>query len=190
MKKITIIIAASTFMFSCNETSKKNSKEVAQVQDIEQIKKMTIDSMRLHEQIKDTKQAAIDSMSQVAKVEKSKVFTLDSLKAIKKETQIVTKHTHQTEKKANDVVAYKDNSETTTTTTTSTPAKVYKKKRRMSRTAEGAIIGAGVGAISGAIIDKNNRAKGAIIGGVIGAGVGAGTGAILDKKAKKNENYW
>ena len=190
MKKITIILAASTLMLACQETSKKNSQEVAQVQDVEQIKKMTIDSMRLREQMKDTKQAVIDSMSNVAKVEKGKIFTLDSLKAVKKETQVVTKHTHQTVKKANDVVAYKDNSETTTTTTTSTPAKVYKKKRRISRTAEGAIIGAGVGAISGAIIDKNNRAKGAVIGGVIGAGVGAGTGAILDKKAKNNEKYW
>lgn len=189
MKKITIILAASTFMFACNETSKKNSQDVAQVQSIEQIKKMTIDSMRLQEQMKDTKQSVIDSMSMVAKGEKVKVFTMDSLKAVKKETEVVTKHTHQTVKKANDVVAYKDNSETTTTTTTSTPAKVYKKKRKISRTAEGALIGAGVGAISGAIIDKGNRGKGAIIGGVIGAGVGAGTGAVLDKKAKKKENY-
>lgn len=190
MKKITIILATSTLMFACNETSKKNSQEVAQVQNVEQIKKMTIDSMRLQEQVKDTKHAVIDSMNNVAKVEKAKIFSLDSLRTTQKESQIVTKHTHQTLKKANDVVAYKDNSETTTTTTTSTPAKVYKKKRRISRTAEGALIGAGVGAISGAIIDKNNRGKGAIIGGVIGAGVGAGTGAILDKKAKKKENNW
>ena len=161
MKKITIILAASTLMFACNETSKKNSQDVAQVQNIEQIKKMTIDSMRLREQMKDTKQAVIDSMNNIAKVEKSKVFTLDSLEATRKETQVVTKHTHKTVKKANDVVAYKDNSETTTTTTTTTPERVYKKKRKISRTAEGALIGAGVGAISGAIIDKNHRGQGA-----------------------------
>ena len=190
MKKITIILAASTLMFACNETSKKNSQDFAQVQNIEQIKKMTIDSMRLQEKMKESKQSVIDSMNNVAKVEKAKIFTLDSLKASKKETQVVTKHTHQTVKKANDIVAYKDNSETTTTTTTSTPAKVYKKKRKISRTAEGALIGAGVGAISGAIIDKNNRGKGAIIGGVIGAGVGAGAGAVLDKKAKQKDGFW
>jgi predicted nucleic acid-binding Zn-ribbon protein len=190
MKRITIILAASTLMFACNETSKKNSQDVAQVQNVEQIKKMTIDSMRMQAQIKDTKQAVIDSMNSVAKFEKAKTFTLDSLKASKKETQVVTKRTYQTVKKDNDVVAYKDNSESTTTTTTSTPAKVYKKKRKISRTAEGAIIGAGVGAVSGAIINKSNRGKGAIIGGVIGAGVGAGTGAVLDKKAKKKEMYW
>jgi predicted nucleic acid-binding Zn-ribbon protein len=190
MKRITLIIATASLMIACNETSKKNSEDVAQVQNIEKIKKMTIDSMRMQERIKDTRQAVIDSMNNVAKVEKAKTFTLDSLRASKKETQVVAKHTHQTVKKANDVVAYKDNSETTTTTTTSTPAKVYKKKRKISRTAEGALIGAGVGAISGAIIDKNHRGKGAIIGGVIGAGVGAGTGAVLDKKAKKKEMYW
>jgi predicted nucleic acid-binding Zn-ribbon protein len=190
MKRITIILAASTLMFACNETSKKNSQDVAQVQNVEQIKKMTIDSMRMQAQIKDTKQAVIDSMNSVAKFEKAKTFTLDSLKASKKETQVVTKRTYQTVKKDNDVVAYKDNSESTTTTTTSTPAKIYKKKRKISRTAEGAIIGAGVGAVSGAIINKSNRGKGAIIGGVIGAGVGAGTGAILDKKAKQKELYW
>ena len=187
MKRITIILAASTLMFACNETSKKNSEDVAQVQNIEKVKKMTIDSMRMQEKMKDSKQAVVDSMTNVAKIKELKMFTLDSLKASKRETQVVTKHTHRIVKKDNDVVAYKDNSETTTT---STPTKVYKKKRRISRTAEGALIGAGVGAISGAIISKDNRGKGAIIGGVIGAGVGAGTGAILDKKAKKNESYW
>jgi hypothetical protein len=190
MKRITIILAATTLMFACNETSKKNSQDVAQVQSIEQIKKMTIDSMRMQEKIKDTKQAVIDSMNKVAEIEKAKAFTIDSLKATKKETQVVTKRTYQTVKKDNDVVAYKDNAETATTTTTSTPAKVYKKKKKMSKTAQGAIIGAGVGAVSGAIINKSNRGKGAIIGGVIGAGAGAGTGAILDKKAKQRENYW
>ena len=190
MKKITIILAASTLMFACNEKSKKYSQDIAQVQNIEQIKRMTIDSMRLQEQIKDTKQAIIDSMSNVARVERAKVFTMDSLKGLRKETQVITRNTHTNLRKANDVVSYKDNSENTTTTTTSSPAKVYKKKRRISRTVEGALIGAGVGAISGVIIDKNHRGQGALWGGAIGAGVGAGVGAILDKKAKKKEMYW
>jgi hypothetical protein len=190
MKRTAIILVASTFMFACNETAKKNSQDVSQVQHIEQIKRMTIDSMKMQAQLNDTKQAVIDSMNNVAKIEKAKAFTMDSLKASKKETQVVTKRTYETVRKDNDVVAYKDNSETTTTTTTSTPTKVYKKKKKMSKTAQGAIIGAGVGAVSGAIINKSNRGKGAIIGGVIGAGAGAGTGAILDKKAKQKENYW
>ncbi len=189
MKKITMVLAASTLMFACNETTKKNSQDVAQFQSVEQIKKMTIDSMRMQAQIRDTKEAVIDSMNKVAKIEQARAFTLDSLRASKKGTQVVTRNNYQATRRANDIVAYKDNSEASTTTT-STPAKVYKKKRRISRTAEGAIIGAGVGAVSGAIINKSNRGKGAIIGGVIGAGVGAGTGAVLDKRAKKKEMYW
>ena len=82
MKNIIIILAASTLMFACNKTSKKNSQDVAQVQSVEQIKKMTIDSMRMQEQIRETKQAVIDSMNNVTK---EKGLTLDPLKAPEKE---------------------------------------------------------------------------------------------------------
>ena len=44
------------------------------------------------------------------------------------------------------------------------------------------MIGAGTGAAAGAIINKRNRAAGAVIGGVLGAGAGTGIGAIIDKK--------
>lgn len=57
-------------------------------------------------------------------------------------------------------------------------------KKGWSNTAKGAVIGAGTGAVAGAIISKD-KGKGAIIGGLIGAGVGAGTGAIIDKNKKK-----
>ena len=59
------------------------------------------------------------------------------------------------------------------------------KKKGWSNTAKGAVIGAGVGAIGGAVINKNNRVKGAVIGGVIGAVAGVGTGIILDRKKKR-----
>lgn len=60
-------------------------------------------------------------------------------------------------------------------------------KKGWSNTAKGAVIGAGVGAIGGAVINKKNRVKGAVIGGVIGAVAGTGTGIILDKRKKQNE---
>ena len=66
-----------------------------------------------------------------------------------------------------------------TTTTTITA-----QRKGMSSTAKGALIGAGVGAATGAIISKK-KVQGAIIGGVAGAGVAAGTGAIIDG-SKKN----
>jgi hypothetical protein len=59
------------------------------------------------------------------------------------------------------------------------------KKKGVPTAVKGAVIGAGAGAIGGAIIDKKNPGKGAIIGGVIGAGAGAATGIILDKNKKK-----
>tara|TARA_R110002124_G_scaffold134909_1_gene297693 strand:+ start:691 stop:1095 length:405 start_codon:yes stop_codon:yes gene_type:complete len=56
-------------------------------------------------------------------------------------------------------------------------------RKKWSSTAKGAVIGAGVGAATGAIISKK-KGTGAIIGGLAGAGVGAGTGAIIDGSKK------
>lgn len=56
------------------------------------------------------------------------------------------------------------------------------KKKGWSAKAKGAVIGAGVGAATGAIVNGRNRAAGAVIGTVIGAAAGTGTGAVIDKK--------
>jgi hypothetical protein len=61
-------------------------------------------------------------------------------------------------------------------------ASVPARKRGWSKAAKGAAIGGGSGAVLGAIISKNNKAKGAIIGGVLGAGGGYVLGRVLDKK--------
>lgn len=67
----------------------------------------------------------------------------------------------------------------------SEPAPATEQKRKgWSGAAKGAVIGAGVGAVSGAMIDEK-KGRGAIIGGVAGAGIGAGTGAIIDDSKKK-----
>lgn len=55
-------------------------------------------------------------------------------------------------------------------------------KKGWSAKAKGAVIGAGVGAVTGAIVNDRNRAAGAVIGGVTGAAAGTGVGAIIDKK--------
>lgn len=56
------------------------------------------------------------------------------------------------------------------------------RKKGWSAKAKGAVIGAGTGAIAGAVINGRNRGVGAIIGGALGAGAGTGIGAIIDKK--------
>ena len=61
------------------------------------------------------------------------------------------------------------------------PAKVAEKKK-WSKAAKGAVIGGVIGAGSGAVINKRNRAIGAVIGGVLGAGAGYGIGRSIDKK--------
>ena len=100
-------------------------------------------------------------------------ITIDSMKTVADKQHIIDSMKLENEK-AKPVVV---NQMTTTQTTTT--------RKKWSGAAKGAVIGAGVGAISGAIIDKKHPGTGAIIGGLAGAGIGAGTGAIIDGKKKK-----
>jgi membrane-bound lytic murein transglycosylase len=73
-------------------------------------------------------------------------------------------------------------SSTKSTTMSSESSNTAVKKKGWSKTAKGAVIGGVVGAGTGAIINKKNRAAGAVIGGVVGAGAGAVIGNQQDKK--------
>ena len=70
------------------------------------------------------------------------------------------------------MVSETQNSAKTTTT----------EKKGWSKAAKGTAIGAGAGAVLGAVIHKKNRAVGAVIGGVIGGGGGYVIGRSMDKK--------
>lgn len=104
------------------------------------------------------KQATIDSM----KMEMEKQRVIDSMKAVS---------AAQLQSSKKEVVVINQ--------TQAVPA-----RKKWSNTAKGAVIGAGVGAATGAIISKK-KGEGAVIGGLAGAGVGAGTGAIIDESKKK-----
>jgi hypothetical protein len=56
------------------------------------------------------------------------------------------------------------------------------KDKGLSHAAKGTIVGAGTGAITGALINKEHRGTGAIIGALIGAGSGYVIGRVTDKK--------
>ncbi|MEO7962133.1 MAG: YMGG-like glycine zipper-containing protein [Ginsengibacter sp.] len=71
---------------------------------------------------------------------------------------------------------------TNTTTTSSSTTQTAAKKQGWSSAAKGAVIGAGAGAIGGAIISKKKPVKGAVIGGVVGAAGGYIIGKDIDKK--------
>ena len=52
----------------------------------------------------------------------------------------------------------------------------------MNNKAKGGIIGGGSGAAAGAIINKKNRAAGAVVGGIIGGATGYTIGRAGDRK--------
>ena len=60
-------------------------------------------------------------------------------------------------------------------------AKTTTTKKGWSKAAKATAIGAGAGAVLGAVINKKNRAVGAVIGGVIGGGGGYVIGRGMDK---------
>jgi hypothetical protein len=74
-----------------------------------------------------------------------------------------------------------DNSSASNTSTNNSSSGTTQKEG-WSKTAKGAVIGGVVGATTGAVVNKKNRAAGAVIGGVIGAGTGAVIGNEMDKK--------
>ena len=58
-------------------------------------------------------------------------------------------------------------------------------QKKLSPQAKGTIIGAGAGALGGALINKRNRGAGGVIGGVVGAGAGYAVGKHVDNKQKE-----
>ena len=106
-----------------------------------------------------------------------KQLVIDSMKAVAEKQRIIDSMKIEAAKieKEKEVVVVNNAASPSSTTT---------KKKGWSGAAKGAVIGAGVGAATGAIVSKK-KGEGAIIGGLVGAGVGAGTGAIIDDKKKK-----
>ena len=89
------------------------------------------------------------------------------------------KSTSKTVKKSTSV---KSENASASTTSTGDSSSGTTQKKGWSKTAKGAVVGGVVGATTGAVINKKNRAAGAVIGGVIGAGTGAVIGNEMDKK--------
>lgn len=112
--------------------------------------------------VDETRQVTIDSMKQVA--EKQRI--IDSMRIVNQNIQ---------KEKEKQVVVIHDQAPAA--------AVAAPKRKKWSGAAKGAVIGAGVGAVTGAIISKK-KGEGAIIGGLAGAAVGAGTGAVIDGKKK------
>ena len=110
---------------------------------------------------------------QAAEMELAKQNTIDSIQVVQEKQRVID--SMQVITRTEKEVIYVNNN---------TAQPVVQKRKGMSNTAKGALIGAGVGAATGAVVSKK-KGTGAIIGGLAGAAVGAGTGAIIDDKKNK-----
>ena len=178
MKKILIFAATTLFFASCN-----NNQETAD--------KARIDSMSQEL----AKQHIIDSMNNAAPV----------VGASPVETTVPVAPSHVSSSRSSSRGSHSNNSANSgnanvtsaapvpaNTSTGPTAAELAAKKKEENRkklnsTASGAMIGAGAGAIVGAVAGKNDHFKkeDALIGGGVGAVVGAGTGYLLQKRKLK-----
>lgn len=156
MKKIILILITLAGIYGCNTKVTNNDTEIAKA-----------------------KQAAVDSMKQMNLISQQK-RQIDSLEMASEVNP--TKANAVNNSSAN---AYTASSRNTTPSTPVSYAST-KKKKKMGNVAKGAIIGAGVGAVTGAVVSKK-KGQGAIVGGVLGAGAGAGVGAIINKKQQQKE---
>ena len=112
---------------------------------------------------------------QAAEMEVAKQNTIDSIQIVQEKQRVIDSMQALTVTKVEKEVIYVNNN---------TTQPVVQKRKGMSNTAKGALIGAGVGAATGAVVSKK-KGTGAVIGGLAGAAVGAGTGAIIDDKKNK-----
>jgi len=131
----------------------------------------------LQSEIQLAKQQTIDSVNRVQTANRINRLTADSVAAVEAQhTKITTTHSYHT----------------TNNTAVSTTQPTEAKKKGMSNTTKGALIGTGAGivtgAVAGALID-GKKGEGAIVGGLIGGAAGSGIGAAaghnMDNKKKK-----
>ena len=171
MKRLTSLLAASmlTLGFAAchNADTDKSTSAVVDAHET------TIDSMKMEI----VKQRVVDSMQDVARSEEKEAVVTTAVAAPARRT------TPRKSSSSNASSSSQYNSNSSYSNAAYEPvAPVSPAKRGWSAKAKGAIIGAGAGAVGGAIINKKNRGAGAVIGGLGGAAVGTGVGAILDHR--------
>ncbi|MBA4852350.1 YMGG-like glycine zipper-containing protein [Emticicia sp. BO119] len=141
-----------------------------------------------NEKIQAARQAAIDSVNRVVEIERMKQATIDSMNLIQeKELALAEANKASSATKTKETVIYKDGGYANTGYTPVSYGPTATAKKKMNNTVKGALIGAGVGALTGVAIAKDKKGKGALIGAGVGAAAGAVTGVIVDKQKKKKQ---
>ncbi|PLK43884.1 YMGG-like glycine zipper-containing protein [Emticicia sp. TH156] len=162
MKNVLLGISLVWFTMSCN--NKANTEK----------------------EIQAARQAAIDSVNQVVELERVKQATIDSMNVVKEEEERKLESQKATRAKSGSSYTYASNG-SSGSSADYVPVSQTSHKKRMSNAAKGALIGAGVGALTGVAIAKDKKGKGALIGAGVGAGAGAITGVIVDKQQQKKQ---
>jgi hypothetical protein len=173
---ITSVAIAGLFSLAACNSSANKEKDAALL-----LQQHTIDSMNTEM----AKRKVIDSMNEVSRMnimipqvispvaQPQQVVAANSSRSTQHSVRRSTRNTHAASTRSN-TTAQSQN-----TAYQETPAR---RKKGWSAKAKGAVIGTGVGAITGAVVNKRNRGAGAVIGGLLGAGAGTGVGAIIDHK--------
>lgn len=131
---------------------------------------------------KSEKQVALEKQQALAAYRDS--IKLDSFKR----AEIEAEKRRVEERHQAELAAAKRNTErsyssrNTVTTSSGGVTNTQSQKKGWSSAAKGTAIGAGVGALGGVLIDKND-ARGAVIGGLAGAGAGYAIGRAEDRKS-------
>jgi len=161
MKKLIIISIAFFSMASCNTGNAPDQSK-------------TVDSLKMEVM----KQHITDSIVQAQAAKQATVPVNEYPTVTTQPTTAATVHHHH---------SGGGTINNNTTNNYNNQASTTKTKKPWSAKAKGALIGAGVGAVTGAVVDKRHG-EGALVGGLIGAAAGTGTGAIIDDKKKKQTN--
>jgi hypothetical protein len=179
MKNLIGIAVIASMLFSCNavDTTKSDSPstenmkmELMQAQHETEMLKLKAEL-----EVQKARQGAIDSMQSLAIGNNAIASTSATTRGSDGRT---------TQRVGNDGWTSGSTDAYRTTPTTQTTPVAVKKKKGMSTPVKGALIGAGVGAVTGAVVSKK-KVKGAVVGAVVGAGAGAATGVIIDKRNEK-----
>lgn len=175
MKQIIAICGIAILATSCNSAAVRQQEEMLKAQ------AATIETMK----VEMAKQRVIDSMNQVMAANTAPV---------QKETPVVVRSVRKRAARTYSEPVAMSNTDTYTGYSNTnarqapvqTPAvaqqEPVQQKKGWSAKAKGGVIGAGAGAVAGALIHKRSPALGAAVGGVLGGGAGVGIGAIIDKK--------
>jgi hypothetical protein len=177
MKNLIGIAVVASMLFSCNavENQKADNQSAnnAQMELMQAQHENEMLKLRAEMDVHKAKQGAIDSMQSLAIGSSAIAATTTGRSSDGRVTQRV----------GNEGWTSGSSDAYRTPTTQTTPVAV-KKKKGMSTPVKGALIGAGVGAVTGAVVSKK-KVKGAVVGAVVGAGAGAATGVIIDKRNER-----